>query len=409
MTDRGWHQVDGKWARSLGERGLRVRLFQNRRGGVFFRSLHIDGRKDRKSLGTTHRKDAEQFGRALLHELQRQPVTSQHGRLTLGSLIDRYLTECPGHLDNGVTTRADAVRRTCVLAAYFGRSCEVDDLSGNDVAAFTAKRRAGGIKVNDEWTTASARARSAEADLVVLYAMLSWAATVRVAGRRLLASNPLMGVRRAREPNPHQPVATWERFVATRTAMRELATASQSGPEHIRWVKLELALVLAEATARRISSIRQLRWEDVDWEKSTIRWRAEADKKRHEGVIPMPDSLFVELRQFQRLLGAIQGWVFSAERNPAAPMDRHLFDRWLAYAEKKATLPKLVGGLWHPYRRMWATARKHLPIVDVAAAGGWKDTATLLKCYQQPTNDGLLAVMSGGRKVRDVAVLAGPS
>jgi hypothetical protein len=38
---------------------------------------------------------------------------------------------------------------------------------------------------------------------------------------------------------------------------------------------------------------------------------------------------------------------------------------------------------------------------DVAAAGGWQDTETLLKCYQQPDNETLLAVMSEERKVRD--------
>jgi len=27
-------------------------------------------------------------------------------------------------------------------------------------------------------------------------------------------------------------------------------------------------------------------------------------------------------------------------------MDRHLFDKWLSAAEKKAKLPKLDGGLW---------------------------------------------------------------
>jgi len=54
---------------------------------------------------------------------------------------------------------------------------------------------------------------------------------------------------------------------------------------------------------------------------------------------------------------------------------------------------------------MWATERKHLPFTDVAAAGGWANTTTLLTCYQQPTNDALLAVMSDERKVRDVAVV----
>jgi hypothetical protein len=40
-------------------------------------------------------------------------------------------------------------------------------------------------------------------------------------------------------------------------------------------------------------------------------------------------------------------------------------------------------------------------------AGGLKDTATLLECYQQPANETLLAVMSEERKVREVAVSAG--
>ena len=163
-----------------------------------------------------------------------------------------------------------------------------------------------------------------------------------------------------------------------------------------------LALILAEATGRRLESIRQLGWEDIDLDSRTILWRAEADKKKRDWVVPLPAALADGLRQFRRRLGAIAGWVFAAEQKPDQPMDRHLFEKWLARAERAAKLPKLPSGLWHPYRRKWVTERKHLPIKDVAAAGGWKDTATLLECYQQPTNETLLAVMSEERKVRDV-------
>ena len=41
-------------------------------------------------------------------------------------------------------------------------------------------------------------------------------------GSRLLAFHPLGGVRRVRALNPKRPVATWERFQATRTAMQTL-------------------------------------------------------------------------------------------------------------------------------------------------------------------------------------------
>ena len=63
---------------------------------------------------------------------------------------------------------------------------------------------------------------------------------------------------------------------------------------------MELALVLVEATGRRLSSVRQLRWKDVDLgERPTIRWRAEADKKGYEAVVPMSAQLAEELRNFR--------------------------------------------------------------------------------------------------------------
>jgi hypothetical protein len=66
-----------------------------------------------------------------------------------------------------------------------------------------------------------------------------------------------------------------------------------------------------------------------------------------------------------------------------------------------AELPKLKGALWHAYRRKWASERKHLSLVDVAAAGGWKDTATLLESYMQPDATTLLQVMSEPKKLHD--------
>jgi hypothetical protein len=44
--------------------------------------------------------------------------------------------------------------------------------------------------------------------------------------------------------------------------------------------------------------------------------------------------------------------------------------------------------------------RKHLPLADVAHAGGWKRTETLLRCYQRPDEETLYAVVAEERKVR---------
>ncbi len=57
--------------------------------------------------------------------------------------------------------------------------------------------------------------------------------------------------------------------------------------------------------------------------------------------------------------------------------------------------------LWHAFRRGWATARKYLSDVDVAAAGGWKETTSLKQAYQQADQDTMLEVVMGAGKLRE--------
>jgi len=107
-----------------------------------------------------------------------------------------------------------------------------------------------------------------------------------------------------------------------------------------------------------------------------------------------------ELRTFRvKMGGRIGGLVFPSAGDPSRPVSGDSLGHWLADAEAKAKLPKLDGSLWHAYRRAWATSRKNLPVVDVAAAGGWSDIGTLLKCYQQADHDTLLEVMSHSKKI----------
>ncbi len=68
-------------------------------------------------------------------------------------------------------------------------------------------------------------------------------------------------------------------------------------------------------------------------------------------------------------------------------------------AYEKAELTTLNGGLWHPWRRKWATERKGMPLKDVAAAGGWRDTTTLLKSYQQVDDETLVQVILAAPKL----------
>ena len=55
----------------------------------------------------------------------------------------------------------------------------------------------------------------------------------------------------------------------------------------------------------------------------------------------------------------------------------------------------------HAYRRKWATERKHLSDTDVAAAGGWQNSLTLRKVYQQADAETMLNVVLGGNELRE--------
>src|SRR5579872_6617838 len=124
MAGRGWHQVRGKWTRSLGERGITVRLFQMTNGGVFYRTASVAGRgQHRKSLGTKDRGVAEQRGKALLTKL-RAGTDAVPTRLTLSDLWDRYRRGCPAFAARANKQRADETWRVAVLLAHFGKQCD---------------------------------------------------------------------------------------------------------------------------------------------------------------------------------------------------------------------------------------------------------------------------------------------
>ena len=67
-----------------------------------------------------------------------------------------------------------------------------------------------------------------------------------------------------------------------------------------RWLRIELALVLAEATGHRIGAVSRLRWEDIDFGRNEIRWRAEYDKQGFEGIVPMAVELAAAFADFRR-------------------------------------------------------------------------------------------------------------
>lgn len=381
------------WRKVLGERGFSVVLFERSPGGQLYWEVWVGGRRIRtkKSLKHRDKERAEVYGYRLLVRLKSGETARHGGVLTLQSLFDMYVRSPSFKAKKEDTQRDDRAKLNLVMD-FLGPDRDVRTLSASDTERYRQAR------MNGEYGPfkKKVRANTVRADLVALCTMLNWATIECIGpGRFLLDRNRLRGVKLPKEKNPKRPIATQERYEATRDQLIQMANAATTDAERIRCTKIELALVLAYWTGRRIGSIRQLRWDDIDLEHETIRFRAVADKKGVEWIVPMSDALVGELHGFRRRLGAIGGLVFAAEKNPERPMDRYLFRKWLTRAEKAAGLPKLDGGLWHAYRRFWATRLKRHPLPDVAFAGGWRDFGTLLECYQQHDMETLKAVANG--------------
>ena len=151
----------GGWTRSFGQRGMRVRLFQNRQGGTFYRAVWAPGRgRDVASLKTTDRDEAERCGRALLAALlQRTPVVQQ-SVVTLEALWIRYQKEAPTFAACTSATQQDAASRADVLTGFFGREFDLGTLTEHDVRRYEAARRTSGITCRSGGKTRPLRART---------------------------------------------------------------------------------------------------------------------------------------------------------------------------------------------------------------------------------------------------------
>jgi hypothetical protein len=96
------------------------------------------------------------------------------------------------------------------------------------------------------------------------------------------------------------------------------------------------------------------------------------------------------------------GWLFPSPKDETVPVRYQQASCWLVRAENLAGLEPLEGTLWHAYRRLWATARKGLPDVDVAQAGGWSSLDALKVAYQRPDSETVLRVVTHGFELREV-------
>ena len=384
------------WRKSLGERGLRVYLFERTPGGNLYREAYVGGKRVTKlSLGHRDRERAEADGYRLLAKLKAREEALTEGKLRLSALFDMYVGSPAHEAKKPRTQREDEVRLRTALE-FLGLDREIRSLCESDVQRFAQAR------VKGECGPAGKQvgSRTVQANLVALNTMLNWATRQRGAkGNPLLRFNPLRGVRLPAEKNPRRPVETYDRY------LRLMEIASE-----VDW-RLPCALSLAEATAQRIGSILSLRRGDVDLDRlphGWIRFKAEHQKTGHEHWAALSRELRdILVEQLCRVSEDPKAWLFPVNGKLNRPVTVSVMSKLLREAYSRAKLPLLEGGLWHPWRRKWATERKGMPITDVAAAGGWKDVSTLVECYQQPDDSTLLAVQLDAPKLCEAGIHRG--
>lgn len=202
------------------------------------------------------------------------------------------------------------------MQQYFGAQRPVASLDRRDWDGFIRDRRAGRIRPAGGKDARPVKNRVVEQNLRLLLAVFHWAGVVRDAnGKRLLAENPFAGFTVPHEENPRRPILTHDEFE------KLLAAAPRVNP------MMETMLIVANETGHRINPVRLLRWADVDFQASKIRWRGEQDKIGHEHVTPMVEAARVALlaeRRRRATIGESDPWVFPAPGDPSQPISRHL-------------------------------------------------------------------------------------
>lgn len=353
-----------------------------------------------RSTGTEDLLQAKRQARELAQRLEAGVRAARTGDLTLARLFRlyrRYASPMKSRAAQGEDRRRALMWRT-----FLGAAKRPEAITGEEWERFQRDRIAGRIGARGECRggvtkppgdSCPVRPRTVQYDCVWLRAVLHWGMERRTRYGYLVQGDPRRGLKLPADPDPRRPVASHERLAAI------LKVADGYG---YLW---EL-LVLVSETGRRIGAVRQLQYGDLKLDQGphgSIEWPAATDKTKRSGVVPLSPFARQAIDRILTLRPGIgEAYLFPSPLNSIRPVSQTLTGRWLKTAEKKAGVTKMQGSLWHAYRRKWATERKHLPLPDVAAAGGWKGPATLLNVYMAPDPETMYRVVSERTELREI-------
>ena len=396
-----------QWSRMIDQDGISIRLYERARGTTVYMSFMWEGTKLQRSTKRRDRREAEEYAGRFVRGLVEDRFLGRTGPVTLGEVFRAYRVHRVPLLSGSWCQAAEM--RIALFEEAWGTRLRVDDIGQTQVDQFAHKRSTGKLTPKHHRSRKVVRAGTINSDFQWLSSVFNWARKHKVDGRRLLQDNPLRDVEWATEQNVRRPIASHERYTKT------LEHVDAVDPEG----RLRCIVTLARHAGRRENAICQLQASDILRTKNDvgavlsalglderqaqyfphggIQWRAETDKTGRYTVTPIRqdvrEAIELYLRKNPRV-GDVP--LFPSPKDDTKPIRRDLTARWLLKAEKLAGLPKLVGGQFHPYRRLWATERKNLPVQDAAAAGGWKTVETVQRLYQQADGATTLAAVEGG-------------
>ena len=372
----------GEWGRN------RVRVFPDPKTGRYQIEWRENGRRLTRSLG--HRdwmrakRQADEVAAGFAVHQPNGTAESEPEPLTLGRLLDIYREEV-------TPTKAETSQRSDRAAArmflqFFGRDRRPETLSRRDWDRFIRSRRAG--KIGPSGRPVSDR--TIECDLKFLIAVFNWAAKSRdEAGRLLLGSNPLKGLKTPTEKNPVRVVLLEEEYHALLGVSRK-----------VDW-RFHVALVLAHETGHRIGAIRRLRWTDIDLPSGVIRWRAEHEKSGYEHRTPVTAEALAALEEARARNPVIgDSPLLPSSKDPSVSTTRWMIHAWWEKAERLAGLERKRGRGWHSLRRKFASNLMDQPLKVLCELGGWKEAQTVLRCYQQADTGQLRKALESRPRLR---------
>jgi len=371
----------GEWGRN------RVRVFPDPKTGLFQVEWRENGRRLTRSL--KHRdwrrakRQADQFAAGFI-DAPGGKAEAEPEPLTLERLFDIYGEEVTP--TKGERAQMHDRFATRMFLGFLGRDRRPETLSRRDWDRFIRDRRAGRLGPNDK----PPANRTIQKDLKFLIAVLNWAARSKdEQGRLLLHRNPLRGLRTPSEKNPTRVVLAEEEY-------RALLKVSC----RVDW-RFRVALVVAHETGHRIGAIRKLRWSDIDFEGTTIRWRAEHEKTGYEHSTPVTAEALAALEYASGMsAGTGDALVLPSPRDPSRCVGRCTVRGWWQRAEGLAGFEPKRGRGWHSLRRKFASDLMDQPLKVVCELGGWKEATTVLRCYQRPDDAQLRKALTSRRRVR---------